>query len=365
MSSPNGHPAAGTEPQGSTAGGAQAAPASDASHAAAIERIRTDRHFVIATHENPDGDALGSLVSMHALLAALGKDVLTFMASSDLPLPPEYRQLELADLVHEVPADVAQRTVVALDCGNIDRTPAGALDGGAHLVNIDHHHDNTGFGTVNYVVPDASCTAEIVWQLMGELDYVPPPHIADAMYVALVTDTGRFMYENTGPAAHRMAADLIECGVDVHGVFRRLYEGAPFAKLRLLALGLADVKRYDDGELTLAVVSAEDFARAEAEQSYAEGIIDHLRAVRGTRVAGVMRELGNPQSPGRLKISLRSTDGTVDVSAIARAQGGGGHRRAAGFSSEQPVEDVIAFLRREIGAQLHGHAAPVNGDLRG
>jgi len=323
----------------------------DEARRAVIERLTEDRSFVVATHENPDGDALGSLIATHGLLRALGKDVAMFMAESDLPLPPEYRDFELENLIHEVPADIAQRTVVALDCGNIDRSPAGALDAGAHLVNIDHHHDNTHFGTIDYVVPTASCTAEIVWGLMGDLAIEPTPLMAEAMYVALVTDTGRFMYENTGVEAHRMAAYLIGHGVSVNAVYRRLYEESPFAKLRLLALALANVQRFDHGELTLAVLSAADFAAAEAEQSYSEGVIDHLRAVQGTRVAAVVRELTD--RPGRHKISLRATDGAVDVSVIARAQGGGGHHRAAGFSSEQPIEQVIAFLRSEIAAQLH------------
>jgi phosphoesterase RecJ-like protein len=324
-----------------------------------LERIQQDQSFVVATHENPDGDAIGSLIATHGLLRALGKDVVMFMAESDLPLPPEYRLFALEDLIHTVPTDIGRRTVIALDCGNIDRSPAGALDAGAHLVNIDHHHDNTHFGTIDYVVPDASCTAEIVWRLMGDLQVEPTPMMAEAMYVALVTDTGRFMYENTGAEAHRMAAYLIGAGVDVNAVYRRLYEESPFAKLRLLALALANVKRFDDGELTLAVLSAGDFAEAEAEQTYSEGIIDHLRSVQGTRVAALVRELTD--RPGRHKISLRATDEAVDVSVIARAKGGGGHPRAAGFSSEESVDEVIAFLRGEIAAQLHqgaGSGAP-------
>jgi phosphoesterase RecJ-like protein len=221
-----------------------------------VERIEQDSRFVIATHENPDGDAVGSLVAMHGLLASLGKEVEMFMAESDLPLPPEYRFFQLGDLIHDVPADVAARTVIFLDCGNLDRSPASALRAGAHLVNIDHHHDNTRFGTLNHVVPQASCTAEIVWEIMNELEVAPTLGMAEALYVALVTDTGRFMYENTGPRAHEMAAALIEAGVDVQKLYRRLYEEMPLAKLKLLGLALSGVRRFDEGELTLAVLSA-------------------------------------------------------------------------------------------------------------
>jgi phosphoesterase RecJ-like protein len=317
-----------------------------------VERIERDSRFVIATHENPDGDAVGSLVAMHGLLASLGKEVETFMADSDLPLPQEYRFFELRDLVHEVPAGIAAYTVIFLDCGNLDRSPASALRGGAHVVNIDHHHDNTRFGTLNHIVPQASCTAEIVWEIMNELEVAPTIGMADALYVALVTDTGRFMYENTGPRAHEMAAALIEAGVDVQKIYRRLYEEMPLARLKLLGLALSGVRRFDGGELTLAVLGAEDFKRAGAGQSDSEGIVDHLRAVQGTKVAALVRELVPPTKRGERKVSLRAADDDVDVSQIARAQGGGGHRRAAGFSTSLPVEELISVLRREIAAQL-------------
>ncbi len=323
-----------------------------------LERLRRDSRFVLATHENPDGDALGSLLAMQGLLTALGKDAAMFIAPGDLPLPQEYRCFELEHLIQEPPADIAQRTVVLLDCGNIDRNSAQVLRDGAHLLNIDHHHDNTHFGTVDYVVPGASCTAEIVWDLMHGLGLTPTPAVARALYVGLVTDTGRFMYENTGPRAHRMAAELIEAGVDVQSIYRSLYEEVPFSKLTLLTLALEQVQRFDSGELTLAALSAADFARAGAEDSYAEGIIDHLRAVQSTRVAALVRELTAPERRGERKVSLRAVDDDVDVSLIARAQGGGGHRRAAGFTTELELEELIAFLRREIAAQLH----PVPGE---
>lgn len=325
-----------------------------------LERVRADERFVLATHENPDGDALGSLAGMHGLISGLGKDSAMFIAPGDLPLPDEYRMFPLDGLIQVPPADIADRTVVFLDCGNIDRNSADVLRDGRHLLNIDHHHDNTGFGTVNYVVPQASCTAEIVWDLMGSLGVRPTPAVAEALYIGLITDTGRFMYENTGPRAHLMAAELIGAGVEVPAVYRRLYEDVPMARLTLLAIALAQVQRFDDGELTLVALGAEDFERAEAEESYSEGIIDHLRALQGTKVAVLVREISSGERRGQHKVSLRATDDGVDVSVLARAQGGGGHRRAAGFSTTLEPDELITFLRAAVAAQLHaadGHAA--------
>jgi phosphoesterase RecJ-like protein len=255
--------------------------------------------------------------------------------------------------VSVIPDDVEQRTIVFLDCGNIDRNPADVIKrDDAHILNIDHHHDNTHFGTVNHVVPAASCTAEIVWDLMRGLEVRPTLPIAEALYVGLVTDTGKFMYENTGTRAHVMAAELIDAGVAVHDIYHRLYEGIPYGKLELLARGLAHVERYDGGALTLTHLSAADYLETSAEENYSEGVVDHLRSVEGTAVAGLVRDLLGEGQEGRRKVSLRATDGRVDVSRIARAQGGGGHRQAAGFSTEMPWEELVRFLRDEVAAQL-------------
>jgi phosphoesterase RecJ-like protein len=296
---------------------------------------------------------------MHRILTALGKDSVMLMAADEFPLPYEYRFFDLQGLSTVPPVDLPSRTIIYLDCGNIDRNPLGIVKGDdVHILNIDHHHDNTLFGTVDLVDADAACTTEIVWDLMRALGVEPDQEIADALYVGLVTDTGRFMYENTGPRAHVMAAELIEAGVDTHAIYRRLYEDMPYAKLELLGRALARVERYDGGTLTVARVTRADFDAVGAEDSYTEGIIDHLRSVEHTKVAALAREVegGGAAADGdgsvRKKVSLRSTDGEVDVSAIARAGGGGGHRQAAGFTTGLGDDALVAFLREQIAVQL-------------
>jgi phosphoesterase RecJ-like protein len=317
-----------------------------------LEEITGSGRFLLVTHENPDGDALGSLIAMRGMLDHLGKDVVMFLRPCELPLPHEYAFLPLDGLVTELPDDFEERTIIFLDCGNVDRNPvASAESDGAHVLNIDHHHDNTRFGTVNHVVDEASCTAEIVWDLMSGLGLRASGQVADALYVGLVTDTGRFMYDSTGARAHLMAADRIDAGVDVHAIYRQLYEGMPFGKLRLLARALEHVRRFDDGRLTVAWLSAADFAAAGAEESYSEGVIDHLRAVEGTKVAALIRDRLGPNQEGERKVSLRATDDDVDVSVIARAQGGGGHRRAAGFTTQLGDDELEAFLRAAVAEQ--------------
>ena len=275
-----------------------------------------------------------------------------FLAAKEFPLPVEYRFLPLEEVFHEPPVDVVDRVLVFLDCGNIDRMPVGFLHRGeAKILNIDHHHDNTRFGTLNLVDTEASCTAEILFGLAKLLGAELTPEIAGALYVALVTDTGRFMYENTGPATHRMAAELIEAGVDVHDTYRRLYERVPIEKLRLVARAIERIERFPDCHWRSPTSRQRTTPIPGASDVLTEGIIDHVRSLEGTEVAAMIRDKTDGGSAAR-KVSLRSTMGRVDVSAIARKHGGGGHRRAAGFSTDLEYPELVKFLCDEVRAQL-------------
>jgi phosphoesterase RecJ-like protein len=329
-----------------------AAAATDLERAAA--ELRSRDRFLLTAHEGPDGDALGSLLGMHQILTQIGKDSVMFLAAKEFPLPIEYRFLPLEEVFHEAPADMADRTIVFLDCGNIDRMPVPFLtDGDNERINIDHHHDNTRFGDVNLVEVASSCTAEIVYDLALLLGAEVTPEIAAALYVGLITDTGKFMYENTKAHTHRVAAELIEAGVNVDDTYRRLYEHVPMEKLKLVARALESIERRSDGRLALCYITEADYAETGAGEEMTEGVIDHLRSIEGTKVAAVVRDLGNRGRAAR-KVSLRSSEGDVDVSAIAREQGGGGHVRAAGFSTDLPYDDLVAFLCDQVAAQLDG-----------
>jgi len=282
----------------------------DATVAEVAEEIRAADRFLLTTHEGPDGDALGSLLATHKLLQQLGKDSVMFLAAKEFPLPVEYRFLPLEEVFHEPPVDLVDRLVVFLDCGNIDRMPVDFLRrDDARILNIDHHHDNTRFGNVNLVDTRASCTAEILYRLVRPLGAEITPDIATALYVALVTDTGRFMYENTGPDSHRMAAELIEAGVDVHDIYRRLYERVPIEKLHLVARAVERIQRLDECRLAVTYISAEDYLETGANESLTEGIIDHVRSLEGAEVAAMVRDKTDGGAYAR-KVSLRSATGS-------------------------------------------------------
>jgi len=322
---------------------------------AVVAALQTNDRLLVVSHENPDGDALGSMLGCAEGLAALGKDVQTYL-SGNVPFPAEFGFLALDDVLREEPSDIGSRLLVAVDCANERRIgpDTSILSHAAGVVDIDHHHDNTRFGQVNLVVPDASSTAEIVRDILGALGVELTPAIAEPLYVGLVTDTGRFQYANTTPKALRLAADLVEAGADVHGVFKHVYETVQFAKLKLLARALDRAELYEDGRLVISHLLASDFAEAGADEPFSEGIIDYLRQTEGAQMAALIREprSGTP----RHRVSLRASTDDLDVSAIARRSEGGGHRQAAGFSSEADLDDVVGFIHREfVAAASEGH----------
>jgi phosphoesterase RecJ-like protein len=324
---------------------------------AVADALRSHDRFLLVTHENPDGDALGSLLATHLALRSLGKDSVMFLAGP-APLPGEYRFLAFEELARTRPADAAERTLLAVDCANESRLGAdtAVLHQSPFTVNIDHHHDNSRFGDVNLVDADASSTGEVLRGVFAELGVELTPELAEPLYVALVTDTGRFQYANTTPKALRLAAELVEAGADVHKVFQDVYENVQFAKLKLLARALERAKVYEGGGLVISYLLRDDFAQVGAVEPYSEGIIDFLRAVEGADMAALIREPPRGGSPAR-RISLRASHDELDVSAIAGVWGGGGHRQAAGFSSDASIDEITEFLRREFASVRTAAAA--------
>jgi phosphoesterase RecJ-like protein len=316
----------------------------DDAYAAAGAALRGAEGVLVATHEGPDGDAIGSLLGAVRGLRAAGIDACSFAPDE---VPREYAWLGVTDVECVVPSDASRRVLLVVDCGSAKRVaaPPGVLAGAGTVVNVDHHHDNTRFGSVNVVDPGSSCAAMMVWRVLRDLGVALDAEIAQPLYVGAVTDTGRFQYGNTDAATLRFAAELVDAGARPHQVFTQVYENVPLAKLRLLAQVLDHVELRLDGRLAMTAVTRADYACAGATDGDSEGIIDHLRAVAGVEVAGVIREL--PDGGPRTKVSLRSSP-KVDVSAIARRFGGGGHPQAAGFSSDAANDEIVAAVEREV-----------------
>ena len=277
--------------------------------AALTERDR----FLVTSHEAPDGDALGSLLATGLALRALGKDAVMFLGGQ-APPPGEFRFLELHErgLQRERPADAAERTLVAVDCASENRVGAepGLVAAAPFTINIDHHHDNPRFGDVNLIVEDASSTGEVLADVFRELGVELTPEIAEALYIALVTDTGRFQYANTTPKALRLAADLVEAGADVDRVFQGVYENVQFAKLKLLARALDRARVLEGGEILVSHLLREDFEAVGADGAVLRG--DHRRPCAGRRARSSRRSSasrrGGTAPPARRLAPLLSVD---------------------------------------------------------
>ena len=312
--------------------------------------LREHDRFLVVTHENPDGDALGSLLATTLTLRGLGKDVEMYLGGSG-SLPRQYAFMQLDGLRRDLPADLEQRVLVAVDCAKADRIGPDPepIERASLVIDIDHHHDNTRFGDLNLIVADASSTGEVLRDVIRELDVELTPELAEPLYIALVTDTGRFQYTNTTPKALRLAAELVEAGADVHEVFQQVYESVEFAKLKLLARALDRARVLEGGLIVVSHLLRKDFAEVGASEAYSEGIIDSLRAVEGAELAALIREPPRDDGPTR-RVSLRASVDELDVSAIARLFGGGGHRQAAGFSSDASIEEITDFIHREFRA---------------
>jgi phosphoesterase RecJ-like protein len=313
--------------------------------------LREHDRFLVVTHENPDGDALGSLLATTLALRQLGKDALMFL-SGDAPLPREYSFMQLDGVLRELPDDTEERVLVAVDCAKVDRIgpDRAPVERARLVVNIDHHHDNSRFGDINLIAPEASSTGELLRDVFRELAVELTAEIAEPLYIALVTDTGRFQYSSTTPKSYRLAAELIEAGADFHAVFREVYESLELAKLKLLARALDRTRVLEGGRMIVSHLLRTDFAEVGAVEAYSEGIIDFLRAVEGAELAVLIREPPRDTGPAR-RVSLRSSIDELDVSAIARAFGGGGHRQAAGFSSEASIDEITELVRQGFVAQ--------------
>src|SRR3954453_6165382 len=307
---------------------------------AVSEALRSSDRFLLVTHENPDGDALGSLLAAKLALDALGKDSEMYLYG-EAPLPTEYSFMPLDGLLRGAPPENDGRVLVALDCANEWRLgpDSSGLDQAPLTIDLDHHHDNSRFGDVNLIGADASSTAEVLRDVIRELGVELTPEMAEALYIALVTDTGRFQYSNTTPKALRLGAELVEAGVDVHRVFQGIYESVEFAKLKLLARALDRAQTYDGGRLRISFLLRSDFNELCVGEEYAEGIIDYLRAVDGAEMAATIREPPEPPDAER-RISMRASSDELDVSAIARKRNGGGHRQAAGFSTDESIDEI-------------------------
>lgn len=310
--------------------------------------LRNQDHFAVVSHVNPDGDAVGSLLGMYLGLKEMGKQAWPLARE---PLPDVFDFLPGREhvLIGSEAENITPHWIISLDVASQERI-SGSIESfrrQATLVNIDHHPSNPGFGDLNLVEPEATSTAELVFQLFNEAGHQVSADVAMCLYTGLITDTGGFRYEKVGATTLRLAAEMLESGFDAYNVSRHLFEEYPVPRLYLERIMLERVELLLDGRLIMSTLLAEDFEHLGAAMSDAENLVNRLREIRGVEAGVLIIQVAT----GVYRVSLRSK-GMVNVASIAVALGGGGHRAAAGLRSELPLRELRERLINAVALDL-------------
>jgi phosphoesterase RecJ-like protein len=308
--------------------------------------LRNARSVVTMGHIGPDGDALGSMLALAAAARGAGKEAYATFGEPFV-VGKQFGFLDTTDLVApgQIPEDVD--VVVVVDTGVPDRLGSAlpVAQRATTLIIVDHHlSQDDAFGDIKVVDTTAGAAAQIVFQLIKNTGWEVTAEIATALYTGVVTDTGRFQYEATSPAVHRIAAELLESGVSPPVVGQKIYEEAPFGYLHVAGAVLGRAELDLEHKVVWSVLYQADLSKEGLRYEEADGLIDLVRLAEESEVACLLRELGD----GQYKGSLRSR-GRVDVSRLAGRFGGGGHHNAAGFVAEGTPESIIAAVVEAIG----------------
>jgi len=310
----------------------------------AAQAIAGAPEVALACHEWPDGDALGSMMALFHLCRAQGRSSLASWPEPE-EVAPHYRFLPGLDATTppaRFPSEPA--VMVTFDCGSIERL--GKLQVAArsahHLIVLDHHATNSGYGSINAIDPNAAATAVMVRRLARRLDWPLNRDAALCLYTGLVTDTGRFQYANTTPEVFALAQELAAFDLPIESITRELFEKSRFAYIQMAAACLTRMRLDAGTGLVSATITEEDLGRFGVALEETEGFIDLVRRTAEARVAVVAR-----YAPDGARVSLRSMDGT-DVGAVAVSLGGGGHAHAAGFTHAGSVEEAVELVRAAL-----------------
>lgn len=300
------------------------------------EIIENGNRFLITTHIDPDGDALGSAFALYFALTDKGKDAVVYLKDT---VPYRYQFLPKPSppaLLHQLPQGGVDAAFV-VDCGNLFRVGEGyeALKKNGSIISIDHHDTNEAFGQVNILEESASSTAEIIYRILKSLDVVFSFDIAVNIYTAILTDTGSFRYDSTTPRSFAICREMTEYGVVPSYVAAQVYENHPKQRYELLCLVLGTLETFRDNRIATVYITDEMFRKTQTNRETTEGFVEYIKEIRGVEVACLLRQVG----PEKYKVSMRAKN-SVDVAAVANSFGGGGHKKAAGCIIEGAIEDV-------------------------
>ncbi len=320
---------------------------------AMIEKLLSAPRVVIVSHVKPDGDAFGSTLALAHLLQNAGRNAIVVGLE---PVAPSYQFLTQTQPILPAAEYLPQEgdLFAVCDCGSPDRLPGPLQVFLEKLpsVSIDHHKTNSGFGDVSYVDPSASSTAELIWRIARKAGWPLDQASATALWVGVVTDTGRFAYDNTTPETLEFAADLLRQGqLSTAEVNEQVYGNVPEAQLRLQARAIDSLQRSPDGRVALISLARSDYDACGAAGTDSENFVNLPRSLRGVTVAGLLYE---GDQPDQTRLSLRSRP-PYDASLFCSRHGGGGHARAAGATLDIPISEARQSILRELTAWLDSH----------
>jgi len=311
-----------------------------------IEIINNSENIYIGSHINPDGDNIGSLLALGMALKEMNKTVHLVKVDS---IPKDYQFLPNVHLISEPTQDEEFDLFIALDCSDLDRLGSGkeiALKANK-ILNIDHHITNDNFGHINMVFPPASSTGEIVYYLIKKLNIPINRDVAECLYVAISTDTGSFMYDSTSSNTHRVAADLLDKGINLNKITTQLYQNRSLERTRLFIEALKNLNLYYDGKVGTIKITQKMLKDNKATMEDTEGIISFIRDIENIEVACILKEYDKKE----IKLSLRSKK-YLDVSKVCLEFSGGGHKRAAGCTIFKDIEEAEESVLNSIKGYL-------------
>jgi phosphoesterase RecJ-like protein len=312
-----------------------------------IQHIKDGQDILIASHAEPDGDSVGSLVALGLALTKLDKKITMHTPS---PIPAVYRFLPGAGrIVQQIKSADIYDLALVLDCGDLTRIGETSAEIGRIpiVINIDHHVSNTGFGHIQFIDTDACATAEIVYRLINALEIPFDKAIATSIYTGILTDTGSFRFSNTNQAAFAISKAMTDAGVEPHNVAQRVFGTYSLGRIKLLNMLLNSIEISENGKLSMMTVTRSMLNTTGTNTEDLDGMINYARRIEDVKVAALIHEIKNGAGKfanmNRYHVSLRS-DSSVDVAKIAGKFGGGGHTSAAGFQ----IESTLVALKSKI-----------------
>lgn len=315
--------------------------------ATVISALGKEKSFFITSHQEPDGDAICSMLALGSLLRRVGKTVHMELCDQ---IPERYRFVphweEITYHYDQRNHHSDAKTFIVLDSGELCRVGEGIaeLAQGSNVINIDHHISNQYFGSINLVDANASATGELIGIIYQSLGIEPTEDEAFCIYTAIFTDTGAFRYSNTTPLSLRIAAKMIETGVSPQVVSRAVSENKNFGNLKLMGFALSTLTSALDGQFVYLFLTREMYRNSSISgMGDTEGLVNFARSIKGCRVSALFRETED----GRVKVSLRGSEG-IDVNTVALHFGGGGHEMASGYISRENLETTIDTLNKHL-----------------